>query len=510
MRRRHVNIALKWFNSKMPTVSRMSSGFHRLAPDERGFTFVFFAVTLPVLLAIVGLAIDLGQLYALDTQIAASADAAAVSAASKLDRSGGAIQQARGAAEALSNGSALAGNVVGLTLRFARSPAELRGNAFFTLADSEGAEAAVVEVTTIRQSMAASFLQFIGAKPVQIERQSTAISRYFACDVTPLLMCQRDPDRFKATASKGRQYRLHHAADRSDGTLLTLDSPGDESGSSTPGLLASDRPAFCYTDHIQIRPNVVVRQFDDAINLRFDRYVNTTGPIAPELAAFPPAPNVIKGQRFNTCFSPPNSGDFNPPYPLPRDSAFRTLSTAVAYNAGSGDWKSTRAYGGSGSSAQTALDEYVIWNHADKTPIFRGSLLSAASRYELYLKELGLDDGREAVPVSTFTNSLDNTMPTGGPKVGPYRLSAEIASPRCYRGPQPAADARRRVIYVTVADCLDFEKGFTASRMSSAVAKFFITEPARDGFVLLEFQKLLRPRSDDGKLRHIVELIDVK
>ena len=510
MRSRQANPVPECFNSKKPSVSLFNSGFCRLARDERGFTFVFFAISIPVLLGIVGLAIDLGQLYALDTQLAASADAAALSAASKLDRSDSAIERARGAAEALSNGSPVAGKVVGLTLRFARTQAELRGNASFTLADEDGSEAAVVEATTIRQSMAASFLQFVGAKPVQIERQSTAISRYFACDVTPLLLCQRDPDRFIATASKGRQYRLRHAADRSDGTLLALDAPGDESGSSTPGLLASNRPAFCYTDYIKIRPNVVVRQFDQAINLRFDRYVNATGPIAPELAAFPPAPNVIKGQRYNTCVSPPNSGDFNPPYPLPRDSAFRTLSMAFAYNAGLGDWKSTRAYGGSGSLAQTALDEYVYWNHAEKTPIFRGSLLSAASRYELYLKELGLDEAREAVPVSTFTNSLDNTMPTGGPKVGPYRLSAEIASPRCYRGSQPAADARRRVIYATVADCLDSEKAPSASRMSSAVAKFFITEPARDGFVLVEFQKILKPRSDDGKFRHIVELIDTK
>ena len=496
----------------MPTpIYRLRHNLRRLRRDERGFTLVFFAVSLPVLLGLVGLAIDVGQLYALDTQLAASADAAALSAANRLDRSDGAIEAARQSAEALSDGARIAGvKTLGFKFRFARTLDELRVSPTYTLADVEGAEAAFVEVTSERRSMTASFLQFVGAKPVEVQRRAVAMSQYYACDVTPLLMCQRDPDRFIATAAKGHQYRLRHAADRSDGSLLAFDAPGDDNGRNTPLALATNHPAFCYTDAIKVRPNIAIPQFDEAINIRFDRYVNATGPITPELAVFAPAPSVIKGQRYNTCFSPPNSGDFNPPYHLPRDSAFRTLTTAFAYDAGTGDWKSSAAYGGSGSSARTALDEYVYWNHADKTPIFRGTLLSSASRYELYLKELGLDESRDSTPVSTFTSSLENTLPTGGPKVGPFRLSSEISTPRCYRGPQPANEARRRIIYAAVADCSDienFEKIGTSARFSMSVAKFFITEPARSGFVLVEFQKILKPLSDDGKLRHIVELI---
>ena len=496
----------------MPTyIHRIKLKLWHLRRDEQGFTLVFFAVALPVLLGLVGLAIDVGQLYALDTQLAASADAAALSAANRLDRSDGAIEAARQSAEALSDGARIAGiRTVGLKFRFARTLVELRGSPTYTLADVEGAEAAFVEVTSESRSMTASFLQFVGAKPVQVQRRAIATSQYNACDVTPLLMCSRDPERFISTAAKGRQYRLRHAADRSDGSLLAFDAPGDSNGGSTPSALATNRPAFCYSNGIKVRPNIAISQFDEAIDTRFDRYVNVTGPIAPELAVFAPAPSVIKGQRYNTCFSPPNSGDFNPPYHLPRDSAFRTLTTAFAYNAGTGDWKSSVAYGGSGSSARTALEEYVYWNHSDKTPIFRGSLLSSSSRYEVYLKELGLDEARDMTPVSSFLSSLDNTLPTGGPKVGPFRLSSEISTPRCYRGPQPANEARRRIIYAAVADCSDIENVEsigTATRMSMSVAKFFITEPARSGFVLVEFQKMLKPQSDDGKLRHIVQLI---
>ena len=128
-------------------IERLKIKLQRFRRDEKGFTLVFFAVSLPVLLGIVGLAIDLGQLYALDTQLAASADAAALSAASRLDRSEGAIESARLAAEALINGARIESTrTVGLRFRFGRTLGELRGSPTFTLADVEGTEAAFVEV----------------------------------------------------------------------------------------------------------------------------------------------------------------------------------------------------------------------------------------------------------------------------------------------------------------------------------------------------------------------------
>jgi Flp pilus assembly protein TadG len=487
---------------------RKRFSLRRLGRDERGFTLVFFAVSLPALLGIVGLAIDFGQLYALDTRLANAADAAALSAASQLDRTPAAITRARDAANALTNTASFAGDrTVSLTFRFAATPNELRDDPGFTLTEANGADAAVVEVTTLRRSFSATLLQFVGAKPAQIQRRATAMSQYYACDVTPLLLCQRDPERFIATATRGRQYRLRHAPDTADGTLVTLDAAGDDTGAMTPRLLATDRPAFCYTEGMTLRTGVALPQFDDAINLRFDRYANAFGPIAPELATFPPAPNVIKGQRYNSCLSPPNAAEFNPPYHLPRDSAFRTVRPATPYDLGTGDWKTTAAYGASGSQAASALGEYVFWNHADKSPIFQGSLQTSATRYELFLKELGLSVATQANPVSTFAGALAATLPTGGPRTGPYRTAAENPEPRCYRGSQPANDARRRIIYAAIVDCANFARNATPSRLSRAIGKFFITEPSTAGQIFVEFQNLLVPADDDGKLRHVVQLI---
>lgn len=479
----------------------------RLRRDERGFTLVFFAVSLPALLGVVGLAIDFGQLYGLDTQLAGAADAAALAAASQLDRSATAIERARDAAGSLTNSASLSGKgAVGLTFRFAATLADLKASPTFTLADANGADAAVVEVTTVRRSFTASFLQLVGANPVPLQRRAVARSRYYACDVTPLVLCQRDPERFLAGARAGRQYRLRNIPGRADGTLMALNAPGDEAGLATPRLIASNRPAFCYTEGMSPVTAVSPQQFDDAINLRFDRYVNAAGPIAPDLAVFPPAPSVVKGQRYNSCSSPPNAADFNPPYHLPRDSAFRSVNSETPYDLGTGDWKTTPAYGGSASRAAFALDEYVEWNHGDKSPLFQGSLQTSATRYEIFLKELGLTEASQRQPAPA-ANALAATFPTGGPRLGDFRTLSENPEPRCYRGSEPANDARRRIVHAAIADCTDgaFRE---PDKLSLRIGTFFVTEPANGGAVFMEFQGLLRPDGNDGKLRHVVQLIE--
>ncbi|WP_168166136.1 pilus assembly protein TadG-related protein [Bosea sp. PAMC 26642] len=489
---------------------RKVAAFGRLAGDERGFTLVFFAVALPALLGIVGLVIDLGRLYTLDTQLANAADAAALAAARQLDRTDGALQKARDAAKRMTNTPSFGANAdLGLSFRFAANLADLRDSPSFTLADVNGAAAVYVEVTTSRHSLTASFIQFVGAQTESIRRKATAESQYYACDVTPLMMCQRDPARFVASASSGRQYLLRNAATMADGSLVTFDAPGDGNGTTTPQRLASNRPAFCYTNTINYRSGVLARQFDDAINVRFDRYAQANAPIAPELAAFPPAPTIIKGQRYQSCMSPPNAAEINPPYHLPRDSAFRRIDETARYDDGSGDWRSTLAYGGSGANVASALDEYILWNHGDKSPVFQGSLRSSSTRYEIYLKELGLSNATETTPVvATQQNALAATLPTGGPTTGSYGSLSEAPTQRCYAGREPANEPRRRVLYIAIVDCAGFDRNATAAKLSRYVGKFFLTEPANAGTMLVEFLNWITPSADDDKLRHIVQLVE--
>lgn len=478
--------------------------------DDDGFVLVFFALALPVLIGLVGLAIDGGRLFILDSKLAAQADSAALAGASQLDRSERSIVDARRAASALSNHADLADSDRGaLTFRFAANLDDLRRTRDYSLSDSAGESARFIEVATSFRSLTASFLQAVGIAVPVLRRTAIAESRYQACDVTPILVCHRNPQAFFAGAFRGRQYLLRYGAGGlDDGTLALLDQPDDSGGRRSLVGLASDVPSLCYTDRLRARRNVASVEIDAAINVRFDRYVDLNGPIASDLAVFPPAPNIVQGRRLQGCASNPRGGEIDPPYRLPRDAAYRTLRGNPSYDLGTGDWKVSAPFGGSGlPPSATALAEYVSWNHSEKSPIYQGTLLTAPSRYDLYLRELGLSEATQATQVLT-RNSLAAvaTMPTGGPRTFPFNLRAEDPIPRCYVGPRLPTDPRRRVLYAAIADC---GSALDGSHMSEAVAKLFITEPAEGGQLLVEFVGRVVARDDEGKLRHIVRLVEV-
>lgn len=483
-------------------VLRPIRSFLSFSKDETGFVLVFYAVCIPVLLALVGLVIDGGRLMSLDAQSAAFSDAAALAAAARLDRSPGAIPAARAAALALPNRPRFAeAGGDRLAFRFAARLSDL-SNAAYTLPDGAGAEAIYVEVTTAEASLTGSLLALVGARPRPVRRRAIAESQYFACDVTPAVLCHPDPTAFAATARPGRQYRLTMDGNRVAGSIALLDRPGVTGGRQSLRDLAGDQPAFCYAEGVQLRTTIAPADFDDAVNVRFDRYQGRTGPVAPDLAVFPPAPNIIKGRVYESCSSPLNLYNTTPPFALPRDSAFYGLSPTGPWDKGTGDWRIAPALTGLG--ARTALDEYLLWNHADKGTDIRARLRDAQTRWDLYLTELGLDPAHEAVPVDTRGYAATATMPTGGPPNNPAR---ERATPFCYAGTRPMTEARRRILYLSVADCDAFPGVATASNLSRRVAKFFVTEPSNLGAILVEFVALLTPNADDGKLRHVVQLV---
>jgi hypothetical protein len=211
---------------------------------------------------------------------------------------------------------------------------------------------------------------------------------------------------------------------------------------------------------------------------------------------------VLKGRAYESCASPLNLYNTGPPFALPRDSAFQGLAPTGPWDKGRGDWRIAPALTGLG--ARTALDEYLFWNHGDKGIDVQARLRTAATRWDLYLAELGLDATREAVPVDTRGYAATATMPTGGPLASPVR---ERAAPFCYAGTRPMNAARRRILYLSIADCDAFPEAATASNLSRRIGKFFLTEPSNLGAVLVEFVGLLTPTWDDGKLRHIVQLV---
>lgn len=395
-------------------------------------------------------------------------------------------------------------------MRFSADLGDLRRNPAYSLPESSGAEAVYVEVIASRDSMTASFLALLGLRLPPLRRLAVAESHFYACDVTPLMLCHPQPAIFTATARPGRQYLLRMDGNTVAGSLALLDRPEAAGERQALVNLASDAPAFCYADRVRLRTNVSSSEFDEALNTRFDRYTGRTGPIASDLAVFPPAPNVLQGRHFETCRSQPQGGDINPPFALPRDTAYQGFRLSASWDAGAGDWSSARALGGTGLPVATALDEYLAWNHGDKGEGVRDRLRRSPTRYQLYLAELGRTLEEETISVDTRgLGAAVASMPTGGPISGSLSLRRESAVPVCYAGAMPPTQPRRRILYATVSDCAAIrDETARAGPLSRVIAKLFLTEPSEGGATLVEFVALVRPTADDGKLRHVVQLVD--
>jgi Flp pilus assembly protein TadG len=197
----------------------------RFGADRQGFALVFVAVALPALLGLVGLALDGGRLFTLDTQLAGIADSAALAAASRLDRSPAAIVNAREAAGALGRRASFASGPdsrTQLTFRFAATLADLRTSPSYTLADTAGAEAAFVEVTTAERSSPRASCNFSA-----LARHRFAVPRSRKRSTSPAT--SRRPS--SATGIRRRSWRARAAAG-STGCDMTAAARTGRSGCS--------------------------------------------------------------------------------------------------------------------------------------------------------------------------------------------------------------------------------------------------------------------------------------
>ena len=351
---------------------RSVRALRRCPRDESGFVLVFLALAIPAILGLIGLALDGIRLMSLDTELANLADTSALAAASRLDRSERAIPQAREAALALLNAAAPdrprpAG--AQLSFRFAENLADLLHSPTYSLADNAGAKAAYVEVRTAETSLTTSLLQLVGARPSPLRRQAIAELTFYACDVTPALLCVPRPGDFVARSHPGQQYLLRMDGNLIAGSIALLDRPDAVSDRQTLRNLASNAPQFCYADRVRLRTNISPAEFDAAVNIRFDRYVTPAGPARPRPRPFSagagrdpgtsPRDVQLAARREATSTRPTTSR---------ATLAYEGIRLSGLWNQGVGDWKIAPAIGGTGVAFATALDEYLAWNHADKGP----------------------------------------------------------------------------------------------------------------------------------------------
>lgn len=456
--------------------------------DDRGYVMVFFVLVLTPILGITALVLDLSRQQTLHTQLQSIVDAAALAGANELDGSPSSTSKATTAVDAyLSTEPAFASGTSG-----ARTISFFREIGCTTPAVTPE-EAECVQVTSAVSTVTVMFAQAIGfADDLQAQASATAESRYVACAVQPLFICNPD-ESSDFNPSRGDLFQFIAKEDAGTKTAGKAFYPGDFGLLDPPEYpnagaklieenIAKESPGVCYINSISVRTGKAAGPVGDGINVRFDHF---QGDVPNE----PPAPLIVQGRTFdngNVCN--PGSYELND-LGMPRDSCFYGIGDPCSQSGpmlkGSGNWGSTPAAA-------------AYWNahHSDK---LKSSFKNedgdqygetGYTRYDLYMDELSITDINQAPPYNNLTNRPD---------------APENVTPLC-RTPGPAS---RRIIYTAVINCEQYAvTGNSQPPISGGgMAEWFITEPSSGGEVWVEFIRMMEPGSDDGKLRHIVQLV---
>jgi Flp pilus assembly protein TadG len=485
----------------MGKISRFFLLRGKLAKDNDGNVAIFLTLTLPVIIGMIGLVLDGGALYNLNSDMQDLADAAAIAGAAELDGASDAITRATDRAENLLNNDPRWSNVT-------RSGLQILTPTFWSKLDpfngdtpaSGPGNAKYIEVTTVNRERAVSFLAAVGATTnAQTSASAVAGSTTVACNVQPLMLCNPyeandPPEDFHATAGELFHFKQKGSTGGfSPGDFGLLDPPGVTSGvgaKTIRDLLAQQSPNFCYVNEVSPRPGQIAGDVADGINVRFDLTPN--GPT--DGLDQTPALNVIKGIRpkdsTKTCKfngtnyqsdgeteTPPNSNVSD--YMLPGATPASTTSIGIL---------------SLGTTMDTvAANKYWNYHHGADWP-------QNMTRFQAYCQELGQGNNCQG----------QNTKPLWD------RANKENPDPQCAPDPPcpnptcPPPDYKRRLISVAVINCLAQEvQGNQATNVrSNEYAVFFLTSPsptsqpgalnnylgsATNGDILAEFVETITP-----------------
>jgi Flp pilus assembly protein TadG len=491
----------------------------RLRREEDGAIVVMVVIGVALFIGIGGLAIDIGRLYNLHTQLQAYADHVSLAAAAELDGEAGAIERAARAAfgdAALAapiayQASFVFGNAnlstAQLTFlsRLGTDPGPAGdqelctitadGTSDCTAAHSNAARfvRAVVEPRTVRFFMLPIMRMFDQPVLAQATTEAVAVAGFTrqVCNFPPLMICNpyenpNPPYGGDFTPIIGQQIL---AKGKGPGTQW---APGDfgllqaAANSGQPYcsggganrircVMALVEPnTQCVGGTVDIMPGQAV-SVHEGLNVRFDMW---NPPISSERTnpAFAPSANVTKGARWtgnnpNQCQFPQH---FDPAQAqlmgLPRDSCFGNGSCARFGNA---EWD---------------RDAYWAANHE---PLGRPKPAGyqTMTRYDVYRYELD-------------NSWVPNLWGAGGENGNPQCAPSSINN--------PIRD--RRTLIAAVINCREHGiQGSATNVPVLAFAQMFFTEPVgMDGSntddIWLEMLGVVDPGGDDGVLHDFPQL----
>jgi hypothetical protein len=508
---RHADLAMS--DSPMTAASQLPAAragalLARLARDERGVITVMAVIAAVLFVAIGGLAIDLGRMYNLHSQLQSYADHVALAAAAELDGLDGAIARAQRAALGDAGAPPLEDIqtfAVGSPDLRVLQPVFLRALppdplAQYDMSDlapyatTEDSQARFVWVTVEPRTMNFLMLPIMHLfadrdlhTPDSVSLSATAVAGFTreVCNSPPLMMCNpyESGGNKDFTPIIGQQILLKTQGSGAAwvpgdfGLLDTVNTAGADDCTGGLGgtnrircVLALVNPnSQCVGDRVNVRPGQAT-SVHAGLNVRFDVWDPPlqTKQTDPDFA---PAANVTKGLTHPANQCSLNKFTAAPDtVPLPRDDCFAS---------------GTCAGGRFGDGVSTAdLSTYWSANHGGAA--LPGEL-TGATRYDVYRYEI--DHGM--IPQSVNPNGEQGT-----PSCAPAGVD------------NPLRD--RRVLIVAVVNCI--EQGIQGNRDDVPVvafARMFMTEPVGDGpdhDLYAEVLGVLQPGGDDGVLHEFPQL----
>ncbi len=463
--------------------------------DNSGAVSLYAALALPVLVGIVGLALDSNNLFTMDADLQHAADAAALAGAAELDGATDASTRAISAAQTAVANTSVMSTVHAISIPAANVlfySANCTGSALTGTAAQISRSASCIKVTTENKTLVKYLIQAVGFTGAinNKNRSAMATSTYSTCRPTPLLICESGTVNLNG-ASEGKQYQLTTPGTNS-GALFgrLLPPPGSGIPSSSGGhdaetYLGWPGGGTCYSNSIIPDTGNANGTTQKGVNTRLDIY--PSGNANPNLSTFPPAPQSLGGLKECT-----GNQTTSTRASFPQDQSFNGW-------AGNGVWDRV----GYKNLVHTQAGDVVA-------PLLCATC--TITRFKTYLAELGISE-TQAETAGFTAASITNlkTVVKSFPSDSGSGSNLDHAAPSCFGGGASTVyPASRRIIYVAVSN--NCGSSIPASGLVvSRYAKFFLTEATQNDVVWAEFIRWETASGNGGtggnSFHHTVQLV---
>lgn len=485
----------------------------RFRRDDRGQVLLHFAIIVPVLLAVIGIALEGGSFMHLNSDLQELADASALAGAKELDGAADALTRATDAATNLLNNDPKWSNI-------AQSGVQITAPVFFSqitpsqVTTTDPKQARFIRVTTINRGVSTSFPRAVNANNDNFTAATaTAQVSYQTCKPLQSFMC--NPWEGEQTYRGGAKNFLSkvpigtmiHLLDwkTAPGNWGLIDPPGvNQNPHNQSPFWAQQSAGGCITGSTgSPRPGNVSKFAVDGMNVRFNSPVGS----GDESVSAPIVINGYKVKGNNYSCKQYGSTD---------DSWTQT----TGQNQGAAPNGTGSQTGINFKQANQDANAASYRSYCNANPVI-GSCPLPRDRNLSSTNIIGngphIDDLR-----AYWTNHHPGTLPdgvttrwqiyqlevAGAGDAGVWKSTGEPHAPTCSNA--TAGTAERRLINVGIVDCNYWSINGNSDPLPAKllVGKFFMTESAlNDGSIYAELVDIHEANDEGGAQFQLIQLV---